>query len=364
MIPLEAAIERYLDRKSVGRGADSGGTYAANAASILTRWADWLQREYDVTALEELETAHCTAYANELSRRAERGEYAASTARTYVAVVRAFLSWCVDADISRENPAEADAVADALPTVSETTLSQHWSPAARRDLESHVRSRAAAADEGSDERLARLREYAMVALLAHAGLRGGELFRVPTDDRRAGATWDDVDFYAGTIRVLGTSQQYEDVPLPAPARTPLRRYRVALDPPTTDWPLFPTRHAPSVAATVREELAARGRSETEIDALFEDHTAIELAREHAIAPSAITTEGARSILKRLCADADVDVDGDYLKPVGARRAFEPDEPRSVASGISGGLRTTVREESLVAVEDADPDADADESETE
>ncbi len=77
----------------------------------------------------------------------------------------------------------------------------------------------------------------------------------------------------------------------AQARTPLRRYRVVLDPPTNDWPLFPTRHAPSIARHVREQLDERGYDAEEIDALFADRTAIELARERAIAPPAITTEG-------------------------------------------------------------------------
>ncbi|WP_254862689.1 tyrosine-type recombinase/integrase [Halovivax gelatinilyticus] len=352
MIPLDALIERYLERKSVGSSDGAGaGTYASNASSILTRWTEWLDREYDVTTVAELETAHCGAYARELNDRTRRGEYAASSAHTYFAVVRAFLSWCVDEAVIRENPAEAAVVVDALPEVSDTTLSQHWSADARRELESYVETRASEAEEGTDDRLARLREYAMVALLAHAGLRGGELFRVPEDDRRTGATWDDVDFYAGTIQVLGTSQQFEDVPLPAAARTPLRRYRIALDPPTNDWPLFPTRHAPSIASTVRTKLTERGYGSNEIDALFDDHTAIELAHEHAISPAAITTEGARTILKRLCEEADVDVGGDYLKPVGARRAFEPDAPRTVASGVSGGLRTSVLEQSLVTVDE-------------
>lgn len=347
MIPIEAAVERYLDRKSVGRTAEGGGTYAANAGSILGRWADWLDAEYGVAALEELERAHLKAYARYLSRQADSGEYAASTARTYFAVVRAFLSWCVEESIVPTNPAEAATVTDALPTPTDDSSSQHWSPRATHELESVVRQRANEADDGSEERLARLREYAMVALLAHAGLRGGELFRVPEDDRRNGATWDDVDFYAGTIRVLGRGHELEDVSLPAAARTPLRRYRVALDPPTTDWPLFPTRHAPSIAASVRDTLADRGYDPDEIEPLFDDATAIELATSRAIAPPAITTEGARSVLRRLCEDAGIDVDGNYLTPRGVRRNRSTESYRREATASKPTLRASVLEQSIV-----------------
>ncbi|AGB16193.1 site-specific recombinase XerD [Halovivax ruber XH-70] len=373
MIPIAAGVDRYLDRKSVGEGA---GTYAANASSILTRWTEWLEAEYDVETFADLERAHLEAYARYLSRRTTRDEYAASTARTYFAVVRAFLSWCVEESILSANPAEASRATAALPTPVESEAGGRSVERATYELEAEVRRLANEAPDGSTERLNRLREYAMIALLAHAGLRGGELFRVPEDDRRDGATWDDVDFYAGTIRVLGTSQELEDVSLPAGARTPLRRYRVALEPPTTDWPLFPTRHAPSIAATVREGLADRGFDPDEIDAAFESATASDLAREYGISPPAITTEGARTILKRLSQRVEIAVDGDYLTPGDARRAHDDRGERTAATGPQGGIRTRALEESLVAVDesadqrpddpstshDADPEAHRDDEE--
>ena len=356
VIPIEAAVERYLERKSGEDGTTTGsGTYTANASSILTRWVDWLADEYDVRTTTELERAHLAAYARDLADRTERGECTASTATTYFAVVRAFLSWCRSVEICETNPAADVTVDELFPTTASRTDTQHWTPEARRQLESHVRSAVSAAPGDSTERLARLREWAMVALLAHAGLRGAELFRVPADDRRSGATWDDVDFYAGTVTVLGTGHRLEAVTLPAAARTPLRRYRVALDPPTVDWPLFPTHHAPSVADRVRAELGARGYDEAAIEELFATSTAIELARIHAIAPPALTTEGARTILKRLCAAASVDVDGEYLKPGGARRAYDGTGSRTPATRQSSGIRTSDVERSLVAVDVDDRD---------
>ncbi|QRV17513.1 site-specific integrase (plasmid) [Haloterrigena salifodinae] len=353
------AVDAYLQRKAVGDPDGPGaGTYASNAESILRRWADWLEGEHGLRSLFVLEVEHMRSYADELRARADRGEYAASTAGTYYAVVRAFLSWCVRGGILETNPAATDAAESALPTAEERPDSEFWTADQRRRLENHVRERAleAAADGvDRDERRNRLREYAMVAVLAHSGVRGSELFRVPDDERRTGATWNDVDFYTGTIRVLGKSQRLEDVPLPAPARTPLRRYRVVLDPPSNDWPLFPTRHAPSIARRVREVLAERGHDEDRIESLLDERTATQLARERAIAPPAITTEGARSVLKRLCEAADVDVDGDYLTPRGVRGTGTGDGEdagyRREATDAKPALRASVLEQAIAVPEE-------------
>lgn len=342
-IALEDAVEVYLRRKAVGDPGGSGaGTYAAKAESILGRFAEWLEREHGVRAIDALEAEHMRSYAAELRERADSGEYAVSTAETYYAVVRAFLSWCARGGIIAENPAATDRAEAALPTADEPTDGDRWTAAQRRQLEAYVRERTLEADRDRDpdERRDRLREYAMVALLAHSAARGSELFRVPQDDRRTGATWADVDFYSGTIRVLGKSQRVEEVALLAPARTPLRRYRVALDPPSNDWPLFPTRHAPSIARRVRSVLRDRGYGDEEIEELLERKTATQLARERSIAPPAITTEGARSVLKRLCSAADVDVDGDYLTPR-VVRAEPPEGDRRDATAPNRAVEPSV-----------------------
>ncbi|WP_152419411.1 tyrosine-type recombinase/integrase [Halobiforma nitratireducens] len=352
-VAIGDAIDAYLQRKAVADSDGTGvGAYAANAESVLRRFADWLEREHALTAIRALEARHMRSYAAELQARAEEGTYTASTAHTYYAVVRAFLSWCVRGGILEENPAtDADAAATLPESDSGSGVDDdppHWTAVSRRRLERYVRERALETDVDPDERRTRLREYAMVALLAHSPVRGAELFRVPEDDRRTGATWDDVDFYAGTIRVLGRTQRREEVTLLAPARTPLRRYGVVLDPPSNDWPLFPTRHAPSVARRVRAVLRERGHDEATIEALFEEATATELARERSIAPPAITTEGARSVLKRLCRDAGLEVDGDYLTPRGVRDDGAGDDRyRREATPSSPALRTSITERAIV-----------------
>ncbi len=357
-VSVADAVDAYIERKAVGDPDGPGaGAYVSNAESILRRFSEWLECEHGVTSLFALEVEHMRSYARELDERTDRGEYTASTASTYFAVVRAFLSWCVSGGILETNPAATEAATEALPTETDRSEGQFWTPEKRRALETYVRERTLeAADADRSERLRRLREYAMVVMLAHTGVRSAELFRVPEDDRRTGATWDDVDFYTGTIRVLGKSQRLEDVPLPAAARTPLRRYRVVLDPPSNEWPLFPTRHAPSIARRVRSVLRERGHDEAEIEALLEEQTASELARERSIAPPAITTEGARSILKRLCEEAAVDIDGDYLKPRGARRSLGEDWYRRDASTTRTALRETIHEQSVVVAERRPPGA--------
>lgn len=351
-VAIEDAVDVYVQRKAVGDPDGSGaGAYAANAESILRRFADWLDSEHGVTAIADLEPAHMRAYAADLAERTDRGEYTASTAGTYYAVVRAFLSWCVRGGIVPENPAATDRAESALPTPDPAGDDDSWSRDERQHLEAYVRERAEdAADLDREARLARLREYALVAVLAHSGARGAELFRAPEDDRRTGATWDDVDFYAGTIRVLGKSGRLEEATLLARARTPLRRYRVVLDPPSNDWPLFPTRHAPSIARRVREVLRERGLDDAAVEALFEDRTAIELARERAIPPPAITTEGARSVLRRLCSEAGVEVEAEALTPRDVSAASGLERDRREATPPSPALRTTVDERAIAVLE--------------
>ncbi|WP_459883831.1 tyrosine-type recombinase/integrase [Halostagnicola bangensis] len=351
-VNISDAVDAYLQRKSVGDSAESGsGAYASNAESILHRWATWLETEQNTTALLALDRRNLEAYARELADRTERGKYAPSTARTYYAVVRAFLSWCVRGGLLETNPASTRNAQAILPVETDTQTDEFWTDRQRQTLEEYVRARALESlHENEGNRRSRLREYAVVALLAHTEIRGSELFRAPDDTRRTGATWNEVDFYTGTIQVLGKSQRFEAVPLPARARTPLRRYRIALDPPTNEWPLFPTRHAPSIANHVREALAERGYGEAEIDSLFEESTAKSLLREHAITPPAITTEGARTILKRLCKDAGIDVDGEYLTPSGVSRDLEASRRRA-ATAPTNSLRVSFLEQSIALRED-------------
>ncbi len=71
--------------------------------------------------------------------------------------------------------------------------------------------------------------------------------------------------------------------------------------------------APSLRQAARDRLAARGWDTDEIEATLDERTGRE------VVPPALTTNGARSLLQRLCGDADIDIDGEYLNPHGSRR---------------------------------------------
>jgi len=108
--------------------------------------------------------------------------------------------------------------------------------------------------------------------------------------------------------VLGKSQhEDEEVQLPKQVHRPLERLEQALEPPTPEWPVFVTSHAPSLYGNLPDD----------VDPSAGDP--LELHRKHGVVPPSLSTNGGRSVLKRLCDEADLEIDGEYLKPHGARR---------------------------------------------
>ena len=98
-----------------------------------------------------------------------------------------------------------------------------------------------------------------------------------------------------------------------------------MDPPTDRWPVFPTLDQRSLANVVREELTDRGTQPETIqgrrDAYVRD---LLLALEEDIRPASITTDGARSILRRITDAAGIEIDHpkhEYLAPHGGRRGM-------------------------------------------
>lgn len=59
-----------------------------------------------------------------------------------------------------------------------------------------------------------------------------------------------------------------------------------------------------------------------------------MIREHAVVLPAISTEGARSLMKRLCGEADLDVEGEYLKPYRARRGLDDEVSQSNPTDVN------------------------------
>ena len=81
----------------------------------------------------------------------------------------------------------------------------------------------------------------------------------------------------------------------------------------------------TLATLAREELADRGLRPEAIAEHREAYARdLLLALEEDIRPNSLTTDGARSILRRLTTDADIDIDHpkhDYLAPHGGRRGM-------------------------------------------
>ena len=168
-------------------------------------------------------------------------------------------------------------------------------------------------------------EWALVFVLAYTAVRVGELLRDPDDSRRRGVRWEDIDLEDGSMDVYRKKQQWDAASLPDPVISPLLNYRRLMDPPTERWPVFPTFDQRTLANLVREELADRGESPETIqerrDAYARD---LLFALAEDIRPQSITTDGARSILKRLTGAAGIEIaypKHEYLAPHGGRRGM-------------------------------------------
>ncbi|MFC7157936.1 tyrosine-type recombinase/integrase [Halomarina halobia] len=360
---LGALIERYLDSKSRGARDDGTptGTYRASAASELRRWRRWMHaRGYAMDDLADDGGRVMRRYAMHLARRT-RGEdgIAASTARTYFAYVSGCLSYAVRDGALPLNPALTERAREELPDDSggDRTDQQFWSRDQRRRLVRFADERAArAVDDAGFSAVAEVRDRALVRVLAYAAVRGAEVLRHPKDNRpgRQGLRWRNVDLDAGTMRVLGKDQRRESALLPREAAQGLERLRAVQRPPSEEWPVFPTDHAPSKYRAVRDALgddaAAILDEADDVDAVL---------RRHDVTPPALTTEGARSVMRRLTAGANIDVPDEgveYLQLHGARRGMLEDIYRR----DRGDAQDLARHKSLSTTREAYQHIDAEE----
>jgi len=332
--PLDAPLESFLDDKATALHEDGtrSGSYPAQLKRVLPLWIDWMN-ERGVVYLEDVDERSLARWTKHLSRRVKANEgnseggITRATAWTYFNAVRSYLGWCETWRDLETNPADDPRPIDAMPDRPSRSSGdqQFWSPKQRQTLLRHLdeRAREAIEEDGSDA-LAPLRDRALAYLVGYSGVRGAEVLSKSDDDRdgRNGATWDDLDLDAGTIEVLGKSQNDEQAPLtdkPVPA---LRRWRDALDP-DDDWPLFPTFHRPSLWGAVREDLRGRGHDEDAVDEVidpFDDP--LDAVREYDCTPPALSTSGGRRLFRRSSDAADVDTSDDskdYLTLHGGRR---------------------------------------------
>jgi integrase len=104
-------------------------------------------------------------------------------------------------------------------------------------------------------------------------------------------------------------------------RDPLERLQQALRPVSDEWPVFLTLHRPTLSRTARTALASAGFDAEEIEEAIDGYEWVELYRAYDIVPPALTTNGGRTVMRRVCEDAEISLDGehDYLTPHGGRR---------------------------------------------
>lgn len=307
------AVQRYL------RSSGDSTQYRDTAETVLGQFETWLRRR-DFDSFEVLERDGeriVRRYADRLGQRVEADGIAASTAQMYYNVISGFLGFCVRDGVLSRNPATTDRAREPLPRDDQDRTQQFWTPEVRRRLVEYTNDAAYdAIEEDGLEATQAVQNRAFVHVLAYTGVRGAEIFRVSGDDRegRQGLTWSRVDRESWTFRVWGKSQSWEDVSVLEQARDAIESWYRVQDPPTDEWPVFPTAHAPSKYAAVRE-------TREDAEELLANADVDEVLRKYEVAPPAITTHGARKVLARIAENAGVEVDGEAPKLHGARRGL-------------------------------------------
>jgi integrase len=338
--PIASTYEAFLRDKGKGASGESGN-YRRDAKRELNRFVMWLR---DGLYEEETETTDKSGRREptfgDLDERTFRRyarylvglDNAKSTTLTYYAYVSSFCKWAVDEGYLTRHYANTSLAQAPLPEDDGRRPGdqQAWEPEHRDLITRYVDEQASAAidaleaGEGTDEAVKACRDRALVYLLCYTAVRGAEILRDSDDERREGLRWNDIDLDDQNITVLRKKQQWDDASLPEPTIHPLRIYESVLDPPDCEWPVFPTLHRPTLAQLVREKLTERGATDEEIADIREQHeNDLLVCCEHDIRPPSLTPNAARRIMKRLCKEADIELDDHhgYLAPHGGRRGM-------------------------------------------
>ncbi|WP_254533984.1 tyrosine-type recombinase/integrase [Natrinema gelatinilyticum] len=317
-------LKEFLRSKS--KGGEESGNYRRNLERCVEDFLEWFE-EYPRSdgAFDDLDERTFRQYARELTNR----DLAAGTVLTYYANVSAYVGWCVREGLLEANYAQRNVAKEPLPDNDgrRSGDQQAWANEHRLQITRYVDKRAHdAADEKGFDAVQEFRDRALVYVLCYSGVRGGEIFADPKDDRRNGLRWGDVSLEDRRMTVLAKKQDWSDRSLTKQAINPMSRYRKILDPAGDDWPVFPTFHLPTLYETLRTGLReSHGWSETEVEEYLSDLTGqmdvFGALREYELTPPSINTDGARRIMRRLCEDADIGLDDKhgYLAPHGGRR---------------------------------------------
>lgn len=313
---LETAIQARLD-------ALEAGNTRRGTRTALDRFATYLRRERGVDDLEDLDVQDCRRWAQALRRDVHDDErLAASTAQQYYARVRASCTWWVEDGRLDTNPAKRKRAESELPEDTTEPDRQSWSSDQREQLLRHT-DRAVdevldekADDEADvDDQLQAYRDRALAYLLAWSGVRGAEVLRDPSDKKRDGVQWRDVDG-DGVLRLLGKTRKREAAPLRDPVQTRLSRWQRVLDPPSEDWPVFPVLNKGALRRDIEERV-----DDLDLASDASVRERLNVYVDEGLVPPALSTNGGRGVMQRLSEAAEVDVDEGYLQPHGGRRGL-------------------------------------------
>lgn len=304
--PGKTAIETAIERRLTN--LDSGSYRRNNDYVLRDVFADWLEIYRGIEEIEEIDVLDCRRYAQWLRKCAtadhaeleEKDESmvvdvsprSASENGPYFTIVRAFLAWCVMDELLDTNPAKPNRVTDPLPEPTESADQQFWTPDHREAILQFVDQRAHDSLEEHSDRAVAFRDRAIVYLFALSAVRGAEAFRSTDDDARRGLYWSDIDLDTGLFEVYGKSREWQTAQLQPEVVDRLARHKKLQNPPNDDWPVFPTRHRPTLSNLDANE-----------------------------SPPSITVRGARNLMQNICDEGDIDIDGEYLKLHGARRGL-------------------------------------------
>ena len=320
---IEVVVDDFLTDKGKGQRGESGN-YRQDAGRELDRFVDFLADHEDAsTTFEELDSGHLREYARYLARQG----WTAGTVRTYYAYVSAFCGWAVREGHLAENVAQRRNATEPIPDDGghQSGDQQAWSADDRQQLTAFVDEQASTAidDIGENRRAAikTCRDRALVYLLSYSGVRGAEVLRDRSDERRQGLRWEDINLDDRYMTVFAKKQRLDDRGLPQPVIHPLQMHRKVLHAPSENWPVFPSFHRPTLSKRLTDRLTARGYTDSEIEELRADRSLIKVCVESDVAPPSMTTDAGRHVLKRLCEQAGIELDDehDYLMPHGARR---------------------------------------------
>jgi len=321
-----------ITSRTRGKGRDGeSGQYRRHADREVNRFVGFLAGDQPPSsvAFEELTVEALREYAY-LSRQG----WTEGTVQNYYAHVSGFCGWAAREGYLSGNPAQRRrARATPEDTGRKSGEQQAWSAEQREQLLSHVDEQAhEAVDDVATDRQAAIkacRDRALVYVLCFTGVRGAEILADDGDDRRGrdGLRWAEVSLETNSIQVLGKNGKWDDRPLPDPAVPSLERVQSVLAPSNDDWPVFTTLDYPTLLQAFTQAMTERGYDPSEVEALRHEKVTegeaslIELLAEYDVAPPALTTHGARTVLKRLTDEAGIDLDDKhgYLAPHGARR---------------------------------------------